>query len=140
MAALQGDRRSFRIGNTERQFPVAEETVIFQGAMVGIDADNDGLAVPISESSTLECVGVAIRQADNSSGSDGDIQVATEIGIWPMKNSETTDELTLADVGSVVYGVDDQTVAKTDDGGSRPPVGTLWNMDKKTGMPLVKFG
>lgn len=136
--ALTSDKVSYKIGNTERSIPVKASTKIYRGAMVAIDAS--GWAVPVTVSSTLECLGVAIAQADNTTGSNGDIKVQVEIGIFPMANSADADELTKADLGAIVYGVDDTTVAKTSNSDARSAVGTLWAMDSLTGLPLVRFG
>lgn len=137
MTALSSDKYTFKIGNTERAIPVKASSLIYKGAMVAVGSD--GYAVEASTATGLTVVGVAVRQADNSSGSNGDIDVQVEIGIFPMENSADSDELDWSDVGSVVFAVDDQTVAKTDGGSTRSAAGVLWAMDRKTGKPLISF-
>lgn len=136
MTALANDKLTYKVGNTERIPPVKASTKIYRGAMTAVDAN--GLAVPVTTATGLTCIGVAIHQADNSAGSNGDIKVQVEAGIFPMANSADADELDWGDVGALVYGVDDQTVAKTDGTGTRSAVGTLWAMGKD-GLPLVRF-
>lgn len=136
MAALTDDKYTYEVGNTERIPPVAASTLIYRGAMVAVNAS--GFAVPVSTATGLVCIGVAIYKADNSAGANGDIKVQVESGIFPMGNSAAADELTWADVSAVVYGVDDQTVAKTDGGGTRSAVGVLHAIGKD-GLPLVRF-
>lgn len=134
--ALSSDKYTYEVGNTERIPPVKGSTKIYRGAMVAVNSS--GVAVPVTAATGLVCLGVADVQADNSGGSDGDIKVRVKPGIFPMKNSAGADELDWGDVGAVVYGVDDETVAKTSDTDSRSAVGTLWAMGKD-GLPLVKF-
>ena len=135
--ALSSDKFTYEVGNTERAVPVKGATLIYRGAMVGVNSS--GYAVPITATTGLACIGVADQQADNSSGADGAIKVRVKTGIFPMANSEGADALDWGDVDSIVYGVDDETVAKTSDTDSRSAVGTLWAMGKD-GLPLVKFG
>ena len=44
-------------------------------------------------------------------------------------NSASTDQITLADLGAAVFIVDDQTVAKTNGGGTRSQAGYVVDVD-----------
>ena len=46
-------------------------------------------------------------------------------------NSTSTDAITLADVGSDCYIVDDQTVAKTNGSGTRSRAGRVFDVDSE---------
>lgn len=107
--------------------PVAADAVIYVGAMVAINAT--GFLEPASTSTTIIVAGRAVEQVDNTGGDDGAVSCKFERGIFLMKNSADADELTLADLGSAVFAVDDQTVAKTDGGGTRSAAGTLYWFD-----------
>lgn len=90
-------------------FPVIASDIIYKGAICTFDAT--GYAEPGTDSTGLSFAGIAIEQADNSSGSSGDIEVRcyTE-GVFLLTHSG----LDQTDLGNLVYVADDQTV---DDGG-----------------------
>ncbi len=129
MAALTEDRqtRLLSVGREWRTFPVAASATIFAGAMVALNAS--GYLVPATTSSTLLCVGIAQAPADNGSGANGDLECEVDTGIGRYNNSSAADEITIAEVGDDCYAVDDQTVAKTDDGGTRSKAGKVHLVD-----------
>lgn len=107
--------------------PVKASTKIFGGSLVCLDAS--GWAVPGSTATGLIARGVALKQADNSSGANGAINAETEQGIFPFENSASADEITRAEIGDLCYIVDDQTVAKTDGSSSRSVAGRIVDLD-----------
>ncbi|MCK4593362.1 hypothetical protein KAU45_02590 [bacterium] len=87
-------------------FPVAASTTIYKGALVCVNSS--GYLVPADDASGLRFVGVARDGADNSSGSDGDVEivVVTQGSIVIKKSNAAA-----GDVGESAYCSDDETVA-----------------------------
>lgn len=127
MPALTQDRNTLRRNGDQVEPPVAANTRIYAGSMVAINAA--GFAVPGSTSTTLKAAGVAERRADNSTGAAGDIRVRLRKGAHRFGNSAAADAIALADIGSVCYMVDDQTVAKTNGTNTRSAAGTVFDVD-----------
>lgn len=128
MGALTADRNTVSREGSDFEFPVAAATKIFAGSIVGFNA----AAVYASKgvtSTTLKTVGVAIEQADNSAGAAGDIRVKVRRGVWRFGNSTAGDLITLANVGSDCYVVDDQTVALTNGTATRSVAGKIRDVD-----------
>jgi len=107
MAALAADLELEMKGATKiRSFDVTADDCIYKGALVCIDTD--GFAVPAADTASYEFVGIAVEQADNTGGSDGDIEVKvyTE-GCFKLTGNNT---LAQTHVGHIVTVADDQTV------------------------------
>ena len=88
-------------------FPVEEATTIYEGALVSVNAA--GYAVNASDAANDAFVGVCHVGADNSGGADGageKVQVWTD-GVIDCVYAGTA---TQANVGDLVYAVDNQTV------------------------------
>lgn len=127
MAALAADRNTPRRDSAQYSFPVAASTKIFAGAIVAINAS--GLATKGAVATTLKAVGVAEALADNSAGLASAINVQVRRGCFRFGNSTSTDAITLAEVGSDCYIVDDQTVAKTNGSSTRSIAGKVRDVD-----------
>jgi len=115
---------------------VAASTHIYQGSLVAIT--QAGYLVPASADASLHVVGVAEDEADNSSGSAGALTIRPRRGAFYLANSGTTDAITDADIGRPCYVVDDNTVARTSNGGARPVAGIVAGVD--TFGVLVEVG
>ncbi|WP_165184727.1 hypothetical protein [Caulobacter soli] len=118
--------------------PMKGGVTIFQGGLViqaagfcraaraGQGADNAAKAV---DAATYRAVGVALHTVVNS-GADGDARIDTQAGCFNFKNSAAgVDFIDNSDVGSVVYVVDDETVAKTSASGTRCAAGRVHEVD-----------
>jgi hypothetical protein len=127
MTALTQDRASLRRPGEQMEPPVGANARIFAGALVAINAA--GFAVPGATGATLKGAGVAERRADNTGGADGAIRVRLSKTPYAFANSAAADAITLADIGSDCYMVDDQTVAKTNGGGTRGRAGRIYDVD-----------
>ncbi|MFY4004724.1 MULTISPECIES: hypothetical protein [Achromobacter] len=127
MTALTQDRNTLRRDGNQIEPPVAAATRIYGGSIVCINTS--GYAVPGSTSTTLKVAGVAEDRADNSGGAAGDIRVRLRKGPHCFANSVSADLITLADIGSACYIVDDQTVAKTSGGDTRSVAGKVFDVD-----------
>ena len=113
--ALTANREVDRYVDQElRSYPVAGSTHIYKGALVTLGAT--GYAGPLSAGSRF--VGLAYEEADNSSGSDGDIRVRVfTLGDF----GHTLTGATVADVGRPVFASADDTLTFTP--GGKPFVG-----------------
>lgn len=127
MPALNQDRNTLRRDGTQIEPPVAANARIYGGALVAITAT--GLAVPGSTAVGLRSAGVAELRADNTGGADGAIRVRLNRLPHQFANSTAADAITLADIGSDCYIVDDQTVAKTNGSGTRSRAGRVFDVD-----------
>lgn len=107
-----------RLGSDELlDFPVKANAVIYQGAMVALQA---GYLVPASAATGLLVLGRAEDSYDNTGGIDGAlIGVVLNNFIFNWDNNTSTDALTQADVGLDCYAVDDHTVGKSSSGRSK---------------------
>lgn len=126
MTAATADRDTQRRPGTHFSFPVKGGTKIFAGTLVCLVA---GLA---TKGASGACVGVAQETVDNTSGVDGAVSVPVRRGeLWRFDNSAAADQITLADVGSDAYIVDDSTVAKTNGSGTRSVAGKIRDVDSQ---------
>lgn len=103
--ALSADRETKVRGTVLREFsaPVKASTKIYKGGLTA--RDSNGYAVPASDTAGLQTIGIAVKQADNSSGSDGDIRVTVRQGVFTLNATA----ITIAMTGTQMYVVDDET-------------------------------
>lgn len=127
MVALAAERNAPRRDGTDYNDPVAAATKIFAGALVCLNAAGD--ATKGATALNLKVIGRAKATADNSAGAAGAISVETETGVFRFANSAAGDLIARADIGASAYIVDDQTVAKTNGGGTRSVAGTIVDVD-----------
>lgn len=128
MAALITGRTVKVVSGPRKGYPMAASTTIFQGSLVALNAS--GYAVPMTTATGRIGVGFAlpndgINVWDNSAGAAGDVVVEVQEAACECENSAGGDEITIADIGKICYGVDDQTVALTSNGGARSPAGRV---------------
>lgn len=104
----------------KRSYPVAASVNILQGTMVFITAA--GYATDVTATGVNGFAGIAVGQADNTSGAAGDIQVEvyTE-GDFELVGAGA---YTQANVGDYVYG-DDNYVINTAIGSTSVPIGRV---------------
>lgn len=102
-------------------FPVKASVKIYKGSLVVLDA---GYAKPGATATGLVAVGRAKATVDNSSGSNGDLTIEVEPGTYRWANG---DSIAQAQVGSIAYVVDDQTVSKA--GTGKSIAGTIIEVD-----------
>lgn len=127
MAALTCERSTDKLNNpTRRRVSVAANAKIYAGALVVLAA---GYAAAASAALNLVGLGRACETVDNTGGANGALEIDVERGVFRYANSAAGDAITQADIGKPAYAVDDQTVAKTDGGGARSAVGTIYAVD-----------
>jgi hypothetical protein len=118
------------------ELPVAASTHIYQGTIVCLNLS--GYLVPASADPSLTVVGVAQEEADNSAGSAGALECPVERGAFYLTNSASTAAISEADIGRIVYAVDDLTVSRTNVAGTYPAVGKVVGFEGST--PIVEAG
>jgi hypothetical protein len=103
--------------------PVKATTFIGKGCLVS-QLISGGMAVPYSTASSGPAVGVA-QHGQTGGVADGDKRIiVANFGIWIFDNGTSSDEVTEAtQLGAVLYGTDDHTVALTSNAGARKPIG-----------------
>ena len=118
-----GDRRSY---------PVAASTNIYEGTLVYVNAA--GYATSSTATGVNGFIGIAVAQADNSSGSNGDInvEVYTE-GDFELVSSG----LAQTDVGMPAYGDDNYAVVNAL-GSTSVRIGTFVKINSAT-KPVVSI-
>lgn len=105
MAALTKDRATPYRDGIEIEVPVAANTKIYAGSMVC--ANTNGYAVPAADAVGLKFLGVAVEQADNTSGANGAKKVRLRrSGVFEFDALSITQAM----VGSAMYIVDDHTM------------------------------
>lgn len=128
MAPMTSDRNTPQSVGDNRVGPAAASAKIFAGAMLMRNAA--GYLLPGQTATGAHGVGRAQEPADNTGGADGDVSVRFDPGIFRFENSPPpTDQITVADIGNVAWIVDDQTVAKTNGGGTRSAAGLIEDVD-----------
>jgi hypothetical protein len=106
-------------------YPVAANVRIHAGALVVLDGAN---AKPGAAGAGLIAAGRAEVAVNNTGGAAGAATVKVRRGVFRYKNS-AADAIAAADVGSVCFVQDDETVAKTSNAGERSPAGLIREVD-----------
>lgn len=144
MAALTADRVIPRKGTSPTATPpritiaLKAGTKVYKGGLVATDATGYGVTGAALQATGLKVWGIATKQVDNTSGSNGALSVDVERGIFPFVNLGG-DPLVQATMGSTVFADDDQTVRLTSNTGTRSNAGVFVGFDEN-GLPLVQVG
>lgn len=127
MVALTEGRttKSRELRTVSRQ--VLANVKIHEGSLVAITAA--GFARPGTTALALKAQGKARATVDNTGGANGAKTIEIERGCHQWANSAAGDLITIADLEGTAYIVDDQTVAKTDGGGTRSAAGKIIDVD-----------
>lgn len=135
MVATTQNRNTPSVAGHRRGYPVAAGALCLAGTIAVIEAA--GLVTGGSTAPGLIAVGIFEHQVDNRSRADGE-QIAQVLrGFARLENSADADLVTVADIGQRCYIVDNQTVAKTDAGGTRSIAGIVDNVDESGVWVLV---
>lgn len=127
MAALTSDRNTIAREGDIRSGPVAANMRIFAGALIMRAAT--GHLTPGATAVGAIGAGRADIGANNIGGSGGALAVAWRRGAFRFENSDSSDAITVADIGKLCSTVDDCTVAKTDGSAARSPAGVVEDVD-----------
>ncbi len=123
MTALVDDRNTPQAVGDMREGGLEANQVIFQGALVAINAT--GMIVKGATAVGLTGIGRAEERANSTGAAAGEVILRWRPGIFRFANSGGGDLITAADAGKLCYIVDDQTVAKTDGTGTRSRAGAV---------------
>jgi len=139
--ALTGDRKTDQYGDKSspdlEAFGVAASTKIYGGAIVAVNSS--GYALGATAAATNKVRGIALRQVDNSSGSNGALTVTVVRGWFLLDNGTGVDAITNANIDALCYASDDHTVNLTDSSGTRPAVGVIGGV-AANGQIIVAVG
>lgn len=109
-------------------FQMAAGAVIHKGALVVLEA---GLLKPGRTATGLVAVGIAEESVRNE-GADGATRCAVRHdGLYALA-AKPDDAPTGADIGRTCFIHDDETVARTDGGGTRSPAGIIRDVEGAT--------
>ncbi len=146
MAALTSARNTPEMADFGRiqVYPVEANTVAYLGAMVALNAA--GNAVPASSTAGLRIVGRAERvhngmpgqNADNTGGAAGAISVVCRRGVFMYADNDNS--IAQAQVGSLAFAVDDNSVSANDGGGATAVAPTAFTLPASGTPQLVVLG
>lgn len=125
--SLSADRNTPYSDGFRVAVPVAAGALIYAGALVAANAT--GFATPGATAATLTYLGRADERVDNTAGADGAKSVMVRRKKAFKWANSGADAVTQASMGKPCYIVDDQTVAKTDGGGTRSAAGKVIGLD-----------
>lgn len=127
MTAATQDRATPSRDVRDSSYPVGAAKKIYAGTLVAMATT--GYAEAATATAANKTLGVANAQVNNSAGAAGALKVEVLRGVYRFANSASTDLITLAEVGSDCYVVDDSTVAKTNNSSARPVAGRVIDVD-----------
>lgn len=125
MPPLTSDRNTPRLEGDERVGTLGANQAIFAGAILMRNATGD----LIEGATATGSFGVGVAQERQSSTAAGATGIRYRPGIHRFANSAAGDAIAKADIGTVCYIVDDQTVAKTSGTNTRSPAGVVDSVD-----------
>jgi hypothetical protein len=138
MTALAGPRNTVKLGPgevilTTIDVPLKAGTKAYQGGILCVDSTGFGVkattAVGIVAVGMLDPEKAAQPNLDNTNGASGDIIARVAQGVFRFANL-AADPITQADAfNGIAFLVDDQTVARSDGGGTRSPAGAIVGVD-----------
>lgn len=103
--AVTANQLMERQDGCKRSYPVEESTRIYQGTLVYVNAA--GYACDVTATGVNAFVGIAVSEADNTSGADG----AIEVEVYTEGDFELTGTFnSITDVGMPAYGDDNYAV------------------------------
>jgi hypothetical protein len=113
---------------------MAASTTIYQGSLVALNAA--GYAIAGATATTLTAAGMATETVVNA-GLAGAASVPVQRGVFGFASDGS---LTVANIGKVVYIVDDQTIAATNGTSTRSAAGTLVDFNSTDAIAWVRVG
>lgn len=143
MAGLTQNRNTSRRDDRKNVYPLAAGVTIYLGSIVCLNSS--GYAVPGQTATGLKAVGVALRAytpggpgivgdpAVNTGGAAGAVLVEVERTTGKF-DSSTTDPITIANIGTPCFVVDDHTVSATDGSSTQSVAGRVVAIDPDGGI------
>ena len=148
MTALTTDRHTNERPSNVYYYQVTDNTLCYGGGLATLTPT--GYVRPGKvDSLSPACVAVGRfrRRYDNLTGADASIDMSTsltaevECGVYRW-NNDTVNPVTAANIRSICYVLDDQTVSASSDSGARGVAGIVMDVDTigvwvATGIPMV---
>jgi hypothetical protein len=106
---------------------------VYQGGLACFDTST-GLVKKGAASTTLIPIGRYREDQLVASGGTANVEFFRELNAMWFANSASGDLIAQTEVGSNVYVVDDQTVAKTSNSNARSIAGRVWKVDATKGV------
>ena len=125
MVALTADRNTPEALGTEREGLLGAAQQIFIGSILMRNVAGH----LIKGATALGSFGVGRAEKRGTSVGAGVTSQRYLLGVFRFANSAAGDLITIADIGTACYIVDDQTVAKTNGTGTRSPAGAVDGVD-----------
>ncbi len=125
MAPLTQDRNTPRLEGDERVGTLGASQSIFAGAILMRNSSGD----LIEGATATGSFGAGMALERKASVGAGTESIRYRPGTFRFANSSAGDLITKADIGTVCYIVDDQTVAKTNGTNTRSPAGVVDSVD-----------
>ena len=128
MTATTTERDTQRRDGKQVAYGVLGATKVLSGTIAALSAA--GFVQGGATATTLKGVGVFDETVDNTGGANGDLKARVRRDGWfRFANSAAGDLITVADIGSDCYMVDNQTVAKTNGGATRSVAGKVRDVE-----------
>jgi len=109
---------------TIRPYPAGAGAHPFKASIVVVDTTT-GYAEAGTDAANKKCVGVATKECNNAAGAAAALEVEAAVGVFRFACSS----LEQADVGKLVYILDDATVTDGTAASNDIPVGTLVELE-----------
>ncbi len=144
MAALTTERKTPKLGqDVLPSFPtnlgvgMADNVKCYEGGLVCLNTAAgaaQGFAGPGAATAGMVCLGIAEKTVDNtiSGHTAGGLSIIPRQGVFQLNNSAAPDLIAAQHVGQDCYIVDDNTVALSSSGGTRPRAGVIVSVDSGT--------
>lgn len=127
MSATTTDRNTFYKDVQILGLDLAAGVSVLAGTIAVLNAD--GFGQMGDTAADLIYVGCFEESVDNTTGADGDVKAKVRREKAFNWENDDADPVTQAELGQVCYIVDNQTVAATNDGGTRSAAGVVWEID-----------
>lgn len=128
MTAITTERDTQRRDGKQAAHGVLAATKVLSGTIAALTAA--GFVQGGVTATTLKAVGVFDETVDNTAGASGDVKARTRRDGWfRFANSTAGDLITIADIGTDCYIVDNQTVAKTNGTNTRSVAGKVRDVE-----------
>lgn len=125
MVQLTQDRNTPELLGDKREGTLGASQAIFAGAILMRNATGD----LIEGATATACFGAGRAEERVTSTTAGVTPIKYKPGTFRYANSSAGDLITKADIGTLCFIVDDQTVAKTNGTNTRSPAGIVEGVD-----------
>lgn len=125
MVALTENRSTLQLAPGDRSGLLGASQAIFAGALLMRNVSGQ----LIEGATATGSFGAGRAEASGTSTTAGVTPITFREGVFRYANSAAGDLIATADIGTVCYIVDDQTVAKTNGSATRSPAGAVVDVD-----------